>query len=525
VNAWLFAALMALAPPDVAVAPFRVDGSLPPEMGERAAGLLRDRLEWRSGVAIAVGTLPESSARPAAGPPPAVGTLHDALLTGWLQREGRGIVVTVELSSAANGERRGVLVARAFQDRGLDRAIDEVARRLVGGPSPSCRIGIAPLEFDDTGALRAALRLQLATLPDAVPVVVDADVDLDDPGCALDSLGALDAIATGSVRKQAEGVAATLVVTRRDAGGGLRRTMPAEVDASGADVPALAAALRDPLLVACGIDPPSSASDVASAARARAALERGIADEGARSIEKALTDYVEAAGTARACGDRETEALAQNDIGLLLARRDDERPAIEAMERALASWREIGDRRNEAATLRDLADVLHRKQKWAEAEARYESSLRQWMTLDDLREAAFTWEHLGGNHEDRGDAVVARDDYRKGVAMLDAIGQPADAATVRNRLAWLQSTTKDEKVRDPKAAISEISQALAATSPPNPRFWDTLAEAHAAAGDFASAVAAEKQAIALLDEKDDRRTAFTRRKERFESELNAATPK
>ncbi|MBI3846058.1 MAG: tetratricopeptide repeat protein [Planctomycetes bacterium] len=520
----LWAVVLGVAvPTSFSVAPFRVGEGLKAEVGERAAGLLRDRLEWRTGSTVALVAAGQQPDRAPDGPAPkALGT--DPLFVGWLEVDSPGIRVTVQVRAPGSGEVRGVLSAIAYQARGLDRAIDDVASRLVGGPRLPRRIGIFALDGDVGDVTRQAIHRELAVTPGAIAVDVSDSAEFDDVREWLDYLG-LDALVFGTIEKRNDGVAATLSIDRRDRDVEQGVAGAIEVSSGAADAVGLGRALRDPILHACGVDRPSGDSKLVVAGDARAALARGIDEEGKKATEKALTAYIEATGKARAAGDRETEALAQNDIGLLLARSDDDGKAIEAMTRALTLWRECGDRRNEAATLGDLADVLHRRGKWEEAESRYASALRLWLTLENAREAGFTYEHLGGNHEDRGDAKVARDFYQRGIEILDSTRSAVDAARVRNRLAWLQATAKDETVWNLQAALSNIDRAITDTNRSNAHLFDTLAEIHAAGGDFVKAIEAEKNALALIDEKDGRRSGFLHRKEQFESELKQSKAK
>ena len=75
-----------------------------------------------------------------------------------------------------------------------------------------------------------------------------------------------------------------------------------------------------------------------------------------------------------------------------------------------------------------------------------------------------------------------------------------DDAAVRNSLAWLLATCPDDTIRDGPRALEHAQRAAKDTGSRNAAILDTLAAAHAEAGDFPAAVQHAEQAIALGDE-------------------------
>jgi tetratricopeptide (TPR) repeat protein len=67
-----------------------------------------------------------------------------------------------------------------------------------------------------------------------------------------------------------------------------------------------------------------------------------------------------------------------------------------------------------------------------------------------------------------------------------------------NRLGWMLATTRDDKLRDPKAALTAAKRAVELSKAMKPGHLDTLAAAHASAGEFKEAVAAQQRAIEIL---------------------------
>ncbi len=82
---------------------------------------------------------------------------------------------------------------------------------------------------------------------------------------------------------------------------------------------------------------------------------------------------------------------------------------------------------------------------------------------------------------------------RKELAVLDK----TDAQNF-NRLGWILATTGDDKMRDPKASVTAAKRAVELTKEKDAYILDTLAAAHAAAGEFKEAAAAQQRVIEML---------------------------
>ena len=67
-----------------------------------------------------------------------------------------------------------------------------------------------------------------------------------------------------------------------------------------------------------------------------------------------------------------------------------------------------------------------------------------------------------------------------------------------HNLAWRLATSSDPAIRDGPGSVSLAEKAVAGTNRTNAMYLDTLAAADAEAGQFAKAVAVQKEAIALL---------------------------
>ena len=75
-------------------------------------------------------------------------------------------------------------------------------------------------------------------------------------------------------------------------------------------------------------------------------------------------------------------------------------------------------------------------------------------------------------------------------------------AVAHNDLAWLLATCSKKSVRNPKVALTHAEKAVSMTKREDGQFLDTLAAAHALAGDWDKAVATAREAVKLLDGAD-----------------------
>jgi tetratricopeptide (TPR) repeat protein len=117
----------------------------------------------------------------------------------------------------------------------------------------------------------------------------------------------------------------------------------------------------------------------------------------------------------------------------------------------------------------------------------------------------------------QGEYWIERGRYRQALAAYEEAVrlEPSDSSSLNN-LAWMLGTCPDAKLRDGKRAVGLASQACELSERSDVACIDTLAAAHAEAGDFQAAVETQREAIAMLPREDPRLEPFRARLKAYE---------
>ena len=179
----------------------------------------------------------------------------------------------------------------------------------------------------------------------------------------------------------------------------------------------------------------------------------------------------------------------------------------------------------------NLGTILSRKRRYAEAEAHFTEAARlnpgllaAHFNLGRVHAEQGKYEtaaahyaeairrHSGyvAAHQNLGNVLCRLEKYETAAAhYAEAIRLDPGYAEAYNASALLMAACPEAKFRDGKRAVAFATRACELAQVEEPRFLNTLAAAHAEAGDFDAAVTSQKRAIELLTDerqKDDYRS-------------------
>jgi CHAT domain-containing protein/Tfp pilus assembly protein PilF len=149
--------------------------------------------------------------------------------------------------------------------------------------------------------------------------------------------------------------------------------------------------------------------------------------------QKALGFHTEALPLRRAVGDRNGEATTLNNIGLVHYSLGDNRKALDFFTRALPLLRATGDRRVEAITLNNIGEVYRALGENQKSLGFYNQALPLRRAAGDRNGEATTLNNIGLVHYSLGDNQKAIDHYNQALSLLRAGGdRNREAKTLDN---------------------------------------------------------------------------------------------
>jgi tetratricopeptide (TPR) repeat protein len=159
--------------------------------------------------------------------------------------------------------------------------------------------------------------------------------------------------------------------------------------------------------------------------------------------------------------------------------------ALGRMDEAVADYTQaLESLPDDAALLRARSHAYQRLGDFSRAT----TDLTRALQLEPKNPDVFT--QRGGMAAEQGNFEQAQEDFRRALAI-----DPSWVDAHRS-LAWLQATCPDKRFRNAEQALASAEKAAELSPPDDYLILDTLAAAHACAGNFQKAVAFEKKSLA-----------------------------
>jgi CHAT domain-containing protein/tetratricopeptide (TPR) repeat protein len=192
------------------------------------------------------------------------------------------------------------------------------------------------------------------------------------------------------------------------------------------------------------------------AAREKFDEGEALQDQGtAESLRLAVRKYEEALSLWRAIGDRRSEAITLNNIGLVYYSLGDNQKALGFHTKALPLRRAVGDRNGEATTLNNIGLVHYSLGDNRKALDFFTLALPLLRVTGDRRVEAITLNNIGEVYRALGENQKSLDFYNQALPLRRAVGDRNGEATTLNNIGLVHYSLGDNQ-----KAIDHYNQAL-----------------------------------------------------------------
>ncbi len=220
--------------------------------------------------------------------------------------------------------------------------------------------------------------------------------------------------------------------------------------------------------------------------------------------DEALQHFEAAREAAAARGDRDDEAVALHNIGLVHRSRGDFAAAVRIFETELREVTALGDEQGRATVLLSIGDALARLDRYDEALDRLRESLAIVERLGAERGRANALGNIATVHHIRADYDEAVRVYGQAKAIFERLG---DVGSIANTLLNLASIAQARGQLDDALALATDAATRAETAgltPMHARALHTVGALHRDRGDLDLAAKHLEQALALRNDVGDR---------------------
>jgi len=221
-------------------------------------------------------------------------------------------------------------------------------------------------------------------------------------------------------------------------------------------------------------------------------------------LDAALAWYERSVSLYEQVGDKAGLGTTYNNIGAIHDVRGELDAALAWYERSMALYEQVGDKAGLATTYNNIGMIHDARGDLAAALAWYERSLALKEQVGNKAGLAATYNNIGAIHKARGDLVAALEWYERSVALREQVGDKAGLATTYNNIATIHYARGDlaaalEWYERSVALYEQVGDkaGLAAT-------YNNIAGIHYARGDLAAALAWFERSAALLNQVGDK---------------------